>query len=113
MSLSFFFGIGEFVEANPGAAVTLLIAVIALIAYIVRIEVQGRQTRLDVDEMHNSLTHHLADKDAHVNTLYMRTIENRLDKIEDTMTTQHENLAAKVERGVSEIKAVVGGLRGK
>jgi len=110
MELLFLFGIGEFVETNPGVVVTLVVQAIWFIIWLVRIQMQANQTRNDLDETVKSVDEHITDKDAHVNQLYIGTFRDRITSLESDvkamrteMNSAHATLRTEMNAGHSAI----------
>ena len=79
------FGIGEWIETNPGAVVLILTLIGGNLAGYARLEYLARTTREDLDAMMEEVKHHTGNGEVHVNQLYMFQ-----------QVTQHRNMLGKI-----------------
>lgn len=114
--LAMFGTFGEFIESNPMVVLVALGHAIAFIAWLVGLSYVAHSTRKDMDEYKKTLTTHVNNNDAHVNQLYIGTLSDRLDTVEETLrdTTKtiisgHKAIEEKIDRKFDALALKING----
>jgi hypothetical protein len=88
------FGIGEWIETNPGAVVLILTLIGGNLAGYARLEYLARTTREDLDAMMEEVKHHTGNGEVHVNQLYISTLRDRLGSVEEDLKGMRKEMNA-------------------
>lgn len=99
------FGMGEWIEANPAVTAMIVIQVLGGFGVIYWLRFAVQRLISDVEEVKKEVASHLQDKDAHVNQLYIGTLKDRIDKLEQTVASGHKEISAKIDSKFDQIVA--------
>lgn len=88
------FGVGEFIETNPGVTVLIVTIIGGIIAGYIRLEYLAKTTREDLDDTMDRLDKHTGNSDAHVNQLYIGTLKDRIGGVEDDIKVMRREMNA-------------------
>ena len=86
------FGIGEWIETNPGVTVTIGVIIGGIAAGYIRLEYLAKLTREDLNETMDRLDKHTGNSDAHVNQLYFGTLKDRITSVESDIKVMRKEM---------------------
>jgi hypothetical protein len=104
-------GLGDWIDTNLGVVLVLIGQVIgmAVAIAVLRFQVNMNKTRIDEhddeldrivqrqDKHREDYKSHLADANMHVNHLHMRSVEKRIDSLENTMNNGNREILSKID----------------
>lgn len=88
-----FFGLGEWIESNPGVTVVVVMAVLGAVVGYAELRYSVSILRKEHTQTMSDLYNHTGNQDAHVNQLYIGTLKERIGKLETGVEAFRDEMA--------------------
>lgn len=88
-----FFGLGEWIESNPGVTVVVVMAVLGAVVGYAELRYSVSILRKEHTQTMSDLYNHTGNQDAHVNQLYIGTLNQRIGKLETGVEAFRDDMA--------------------